>query len=97
MGEPICCGVVLFDGGPRLWLFHFFQCFSEQYHCIVCTEYSDDMTTLIICARERTGTLSRGIGPLSEQKICNPARLRARVLLRYSASEFVNKIMLLDL
>ena len=58
---------------------------------------AEDMTTLIIWARDRTGPLSQGIGSLSKQTMCDPARLRARVSLRYSASECAAKIMLLDL
>ena len=51
---------------------------------------AEDMTTLIIWARERTGQLSWGIG-------CEPARLRARVSLRCATLECAAKIMLLDL
>ena len=40
---------------------------------------AEDMTTLIIWARDRTGPLSREISSLYEKKMCNPARLRARV------------------
>ena len=58
---------------------------------------AEDMTTLIIWARERIGPLSRGIGSFSEHKMCEPARLRARVSLRYAASECAAKIMLLDM
>ena len=55
------------------------------------------MTTLIIWARDRTGPLSRGIVSFSDHKMCNPARLRARVSLRYAVSECTAKTMLLDL
>ena len=58
---------------------------------------AEDTTTLIIWDRDRTGPLLRGIGSLSEQKMCNPTRLRAQVSLRYSALECAAKIMLLDL
>ena len=58
---------------------------------------AEDMTTLIILARYRIGPLSRGMGSLSEQKMCDPARLQARVLLRCAALECVAKIILLDL
>ena len=58
---------------------------------------SEDMTTLIIWARDSTGPLSWGIESLSETKMCNPARLRARVSLMYAASECAAKIMSLDL
>ena len=43
---------------------------------------AEDMTTLIIWARDRTGQLSWGIGSLSEKKLCDPAWLRAQVSLR---------------
>ena len=39
---------------------------------------AEDMTTLIIWASYRTVPLSRGVGSLSENKMCDPARLRAR-------------------
>ena len=58
---------------------------------------AEDMITLIIWARDRIGPLSRGIGSFSKQKVCDPARLRARVLLRYAASECAAKIILLDM
>ena len=58
---------------------------------------AEDMTTLIIWARDRIGPLSQGIGSLSEQKMCDPTRLRAQVSLRYAVSECAAKIMLLDL
>ena len=58
---------------------------------------AEDMTMLIIWARERTGPLSQEIGSLSKQEICDPARLRARVSLRYAASECAAKTMLLAL
>ena len=58
---------------------------------------AEDMTTLIIWARESTGPLSRRICALPEQKICDPARLRAQVSLRYSTSECAAKTMLLAL
>ena len=61
------------------------------------TSEAEDMTTLIIWDMDRTVPLSRGIGSLSEQKMCDPARLRARVSLKYAASECAAKIMLLDL
>ena len=55
------------------------------------------MTTLIIWARDRIGPLLRGIATLSKDKMCDPARLRERVSLRYDAPEYAAKIMLLDL
>ena len=58
---------------------------------------AEDMTTLIIWARERTGPLPWGIGSLSEQKICDPARLREQVSMRYAASECAAKTMFLAL
>ena len=58
---------------------------------------AEETTTLIILARDSTGTLSWGIGSFSEQKMYNPARLRTRVSLRYATSEFAAKIMLLDI
>ena len=58
---------------------------------------AEDMTTLIIWSRDSIGPLSRGIGSLSEQKMCNPARLRAQVSFRYAALECAAKIMLMDL
>ena len=58
---------------------------------------NEDMTTLIIWAKERTGPLSEGVASFSEQKICNPARLRARVSLRYAVSDCAAKTMLLAL
>ena len=58
---------------------------------------AEDMTTLIIWARDRIGPLSRGIGSLSDHNMCDPSWLRARVSLRYAASECAAKIMLLDL
>ena len=56
-----------------------------------------DMTTLIIWDRERTEPLSRGIRSFSKHNICDPARMRARVSLRYDASECAAKTMLLAL
>ena len=47
---------------------------------------AEDMTPLIIWARDRIGLFSRGMGSSFEQKICNPARLQAQVLLKYAAS-----------
>ena len=58
---------------------------------------AEDMTTLIIWASDRTGQLLWGIGSLSEQNLCNPARLRAQVSLRCDTSECAAKIMLLNL
>ena len=58
---------------------------------------AEDMTTLIILARYRIGPLSRGMGSLSEQKMCDPTRLQARVLLRCAALECVANTMLLNL
>ena len=58
---------------------------------------AEDMTTLIIWDKERTGTLLQGIGSLSEQNICEPARLRVRVSLRYAVSKCAVKTMLLSL
>ena len=58
---------------------------------------AEDMTTLIIWARDMIRPLSWGIGSLYGQKMCPPARLRARVSLRYAALECAAKIMLLDL
>ena len=57
----------------------------------------EDMTTLIIWARDRIGPLLQVIGLLSKQKMCDPARLQARVSLMYAALECAAKIMLLDL
>ena len=62
-----------------------------------CSSEAKDMTMLIIWARDRTGPLSRGIGSLSGQNICDPARMRAQVSLRYAASERAAKSMFLDL
>ena len=58
---------------------------------------AEDMTTLIIWARDRTWPLLRRIGSFSDQNMCDPARLRARVSLRYAALEFAANIILLDL
>ena len=58
---------------------------------------AEDMTPLIIWARDSTGPLSRWIGSLYDQKMCDPARLQARVSLKYAASECAAKIMLLDI
>ena len=58
---------------------------------------AEDMTTLIIWARYRIGPLLRGIGSFYEQKMCNSARLQARVSLRYAASECADKIIWLDM
>ena len=58
---------------------------------------AEGMTTLIIWDRDRIGTLSQGIGSLSERKMCTSARMRAQVSLRYAALECAAKIMLLDL
>ena len=58
---------------------------------------AEDMTTLIIWARERTGPLSQGIGSLYDHNMCNPSRIRARVSLRYAALECAAKTVFLDL
>ena len=57
----------------------------------------EDMTTLIIWARDRIGPLLQVIGLLSKHKMCDPAQLRAQVSLMYAALECAAKIMLLDL
>ena len=61
------------------------------------TSEAEDITTLIIWARDRTGPLSPGIGSLSEQKMCEPTWMQERVSLRYAVSECAAKIMSLDL
>ena len=58
---------------------------------------AEDMTTLIIWSRKRTGPWSQGIGSFYEQKICELARLQAQVSLRYAALECAAKTMLQDL
>ena len=58
---------------------------------------AEDMTTLIIWARDRTGQLLRGIGSLSKQKMCAPEWLQARVSSRYAISQCATKTMLLDI
>ena len=58
---------------------------------------AEDMTMFIIQDRDRIGPLLQGIGSLSEHKMCDPARLRARVLLRYAALDCAAKIILLDM
>ena len=58
---------------------------------------AEDITILIIWDRDRTGPSSQGIGSLSEQNMCDPKRLRARVSLIYAVLECADKIMLMDL
>ena len=61
------------------------------------TSEAEDMTKLIIWARDRIRSLSQGKWSFSEQKMCDPARLRPRVPLRYTTSECAAKIMFLYL
>ena len=58
---------------------------------------AEDMTRLIIWARDSIGPLSRGIGSFSKQKMCYPVRLCVQVSLMYTVSECADKIMLLDI
>ena len=58
---------------------------------------AEEMTTLVIWARDRTGQFLWGISSLSKKKLCGPTRLWVIVSLRCATSECAAKIMLLDL